>query len=129
MGAPVRSVADAVVAFAGRQGGYGNLLVLNHQRPYSTAYGHLSRFAKGIRRGAHVKQGQIVAYVGATGLATGPHLHFEFRVAGMQKNPLTLKLPTAYPMERRYKGLFAASTRPLAAKLDLLRSTNLAKLD
>ncbi len=128
-GAPVRSVADGVVAFSGRQHGYGNLLVLDHQRPYSTAYGHLSRFAKGIRRGAHVSQGQIVAYVGATGLATGPHLHFEFRVAGVQKNPLTLKLPTSYPLDRRYKTAFVAKAQPLIGKLDLLRSTNLAKLD
>jgi murein DD-endopeptidase MepM/ murein hydrolase activator NlpD len=90
-GTPVRAVADAVVDFVGKQGGYGNLVLLKHQGNYSTAYGHLSRFGKGIKRGSRIGQGQVIGYVGATGLATGPHLHYEFRVAGVQKNPLALK--------------------------------------
>ncbi|MEW5770750.1 MAG: M23 family metallopeptidase [Pseudomonadota bacterium] len=128
-GAPVRAVSDAVVDFAGRQGGYGNLIVLRHKSPYSTAYGHLSRFEKGIRRGARVSQGQIIGYVGATGLASGPHLHYEFRVNNVQQNPLALKLPSSYPLEARYRGQFAAISAPLAGKLKLLRDTNLASLD
>lgn len=128
-GTPVRAVADAVVDFAGRQGGYGNLVLLKHQGNYSTAYGHLSRFGKGLKRGARVSQGQVVGYVGATGLATGPHLHYEFRVAGVQKNPLALKLPTSYPLDPRAKSQFAALSKPLVGRLELLRSTNLASLN
>jgi murein DD-endopeptidase MepM/ murein hydrolase activator NlpD len=122
-------VSDAVVSFAGRQGGDGNLILLQHKSPYSTAYGHLSRFAKGVKRGAKVSQGQVIGYVGSTGLATGPHLHYEFRVNNVQKNPLALKLPSSYPLDSRYRAQFAAAANPLAAQLNLLRSTNLASLD
>jgi murein DD-endopeptidase MepM/ murein hydrolase activator NlpD len=128
-GTPVRAVADAVVDFSGRQGGYGNLVILKHQGVYSTAYGHLSRYGKGIKRGARVNQGQVIGYVGATGLATGPHLHYEFRVAGVQKNPLALKLPTSYPLDARAKAQFAATSGPMLHRLGLLRATNLASLN
>lgn len=128
-GTPVRAVSDSVVSFVGKQGGYGNLIVLNHQAPYSTAYGHLSRFGKGIKRGGKVSQGQVIGYVGATGLASGPHLHYEFRVNGTQRNPLAMKLPTAYPLDSRYRAQFAAHAQPLTARLNLLRNTNLSKLD
>lgn len=128
-GTPIRAISDAVVGFVGKQGGYGNLIVLSHQGPYSSAYGHLSRFGKGIKRGARVNQGQVIGYVGATGLATGPHLHYEFRVNGVQKNPLALKLPTAYPLDARSKGQFAAQAQPLVQRLELLRTTNLASLN
>ena len=128
-GAPVRAVADAKVEFIGRQGGYGNLIVLKHQGAYSTAYGHLSRFGKGLRRGGRVDQGQVIGYVGSTGLATGPHLHYEFRINNVQKNPLALKLPTAYPLDRHAKAQFTAQAQPLVANLELLRHTNLASLD
>ncbi len=128
-GTPVRAVADSVVSFVGKQGGYGNLVVLNHQPPYSTAYGHLSRFGKGIKRGSKVSQGQLIGYVGATGLASGPHLHYEFRINGVQRNPLAMKLPTAYPLDRRYKAEFMSHAKPLSARLNLLRNTNLSKLD
>lgn len=128
-GTPVRAVADAVVDFVGKQGGYGNLILLKHQGNYSTAYGHLSRFGKGVKRGSRIGQGQVIGYVGATGLATGPHLHYEFRVAGVQKNPLALKLPTSYPLDPRAKIHFAAAAKPLLNRLQLLRSTNLASLN
>lgn len=128
-GTPIRAVADAVVSFAGRQGGYGNLIVLDHQGPYSTAYGHLSRFAPSIKRGARVNQGQVIGYVGSTGLASGPHLHYEFRINGEQKNPLTLKLPNAYPLAAQYRSLFASTTQPLAARLDMARNSRTAFLD
>lgn len=128
-GTPVRSVSDATVHFSGRQGGYGNLIILKHQGPYSTAYGHLSRFAKGIRRGARVAQGEIIGYVGMTGLASGPHLHYEFRVNNVQQNPLALRLPSAYPLEARYRSQFAAWAAPLVAQLDRLSGHNVASLD
>lgn len=128
-GTPVRAIADSVVNFVGKQGGYGNLVVLNHQGAYSSAYGHLSRFGKGVKRGARVSQGQIIGYVGATGLATGPHLHYEFRVGGVQKNPLALKLPTSYPLDARAKNQFVAGSRQMVQRLELLRNTNLATLN
>jgi len=128
-GTPVRAVSDAAVMFSGHQGGYGNLIILKHQGPYSTAYGHLSRFAKNLRRGAHIKQGEIIGYVGSTGLATGPHLHYEFRVNNVQRDPLLVRMPAAYPLEARYRRQFAAMAAPLAAQLNQLSGHNLASLD
>jgi murein DD-endopeptidase MepM/ murein hydrolase activator NlpD len=128
-GTPVRAVSDAVVKFAGKQNGYGNLVVLEHMRPYSTAYGHLSRFAPGLRKGARVRQGQVIAYVGMTGLASGPHLHYEFRVNDKQQNPLAMRLPTAYSMEARHKGRFIAESGPLRQRLDMVRGHRLVALD
>ena len=88
-GTPVRSIADGVVTFAGRMGDYGNLIEIQHAGGVSTRYGHLSKFAPGIRRGAAVQQGQYIGDVGASGLATGPHLHFEVRLHGRAVNPRT----------------------------------------
>lgn len=129
IGTKVRAVADGTVAFAGSQRGYGNIVVLQHNGRYSTAYGHLKGFAAGIRKGAKVNQGDTIAYVGMTGMATGPHLHYEFRVAGVQRNPLTVAMPTAFPIAPKYRSDFLAMQKPLAAKLDLLRGTNLASLE
>jgi murein DD-endopeptidase MepM/ murein hydrolase activator NlpD len=129
IGTPVKAVSDGTVAFAGQQHGYGNLVVIQHFGVYSTAYGHLSRFAQGLHRGSHVNQGQVVAYVGMTGLATGPHLHYEFRISGVQKNPLALNLPVAHPLSAQYRVNFAASSHAMTANLDLLRGTNIAALD
>jgi len=128
-GTPVRAVSDATVTFSGRQGGYGNLVILKHQGPYSTAYGHLSRFAKGIRHGSRVSQGEIVGYVGATGLASGPHLHYEFRVNNVQQNPLAVRMPAAYPLEPRYRAQFSAAAAPLVTQIGLLKGHNLTSLD
>jgi murein DD-endopeptidase MepM/ murein hydrolase activator NlpD len=128
-GTPIRAVADGTVSFSGRKGGYGNIVILNHQRPYSTAYGHMSRFAKGMRSGARVSQGDIIGYVGATGLASGPHLHFEFRVDGIQKNPLALNLPTSQSLDGRYRQQFAATAAPLAAQLAQLAGRRVVALD
>jgi murein DD-endopeptidase MepM/ murein hydrolase activator NlpD len=128
-GTPVRAVSDATVSFSGRQGGYGNLVILKHQGQFSTAYGHLSRFAKGIRRGARIEQGEVIGYVGATGLASGPHLHYEFRINNVQQNPLAVRMPAAYPLEARYRAQFAASAAPLATQLDRLSGHNIASRD
>ncbi len=125
-GTPVRAVSDAQVSFSGRQGGYGNLVILKHQGPYSSAYGHLSRFAQGLRRGARVSQGEVIGYVGATGLASGPHLHYEFRVNNQQRNPLAMNLPASYPLDGRYRAQFAAASAPLKAQLDLLSKYTVA---
>jgi murein DD-endopeptidase MepM/ murein hydrolase activator NlpD len=90
-GTPIRASGDGVVDFVGVQNGYGNFVVLKHWSNYSTAYGHMSRFQTGLHRGQKVAQGDVIGYVGATGWATGPHLHYEFRVGGQAVNPMTLK--------------------------------------
>jgi murein DD-endopeptidase MepM/ murein hydrolase activator NlpD len=128
-GTRVRATSDGTIAFVGKQGGYGNLIVLQSQGNFSTAYGHLSAFAKGLRRGSRVNQGDVIGFVGMSGLASGPHLHYEFRVAGVQRNPLSVDLPTAFPIAARYRPQFASNSQPLMVRLELLRGTNLASLD
>jgi murein DD-endopeptidase MepM/ murein hydrolase activator NlpD len=129
-GTRVRATGDGVVEHAGRHsGGYGNLVVLRHQSKYTTWYGHLSSFAKGIRKGARIAQGEVVGYVGATGLATGPHLHYEFRINDVHQNPLRVVLPSAPPIGADLKPAFDAAAAPLAQQLMLLRNTQLSRLD
>jgi murein DD-endopeptidase MepM/ murein hydrolase activator NlpD len=128
-GTRVKATGDGVVEFAGRQGAYGNVVVLRHQSKYTTWYAHLSGFAKGIRKGARIGQGDVIGYVGATGLATGPHLHYEFRINDMHQNPLRVVMPSAPPITPEQKPAFEASARPMAQRLGLLRGTNLARLD
>lgn len=99
-GAPILSTADGVVSFAGWDGGYGNLVKIEHGNGYETRYAHLSRFAKTIRRGRRVKQGETIGYSGATGLATAPHLHYEFRRHGQPVDPRGVRLPAAPPVPR-----------------------------
>jgi murein DD-endopeptidase MepM/ murein hydrolase activator NlpD len=112
-GTPVHAAGDARVSFAGRRGGYGNALVLAHSNSVSTLYGHMSRFAKSIRVGTHVQQGEIIGYVGMTGLATGPHLHYEYLVNGVHKDPQTVQLPGAEPLRADILQKFRALTAPL----------------
>jgi murein DD-endopeptidase MepM/ murein hydrolase activator NlpD len=117
MGTPVRAAGDGRVGYAGPKGGYGNVVEIEHSRSITTVYGHLSRFAKGTRAGAHVTQGQVIAYVGMTGLATGPHLHYEYRINGVFKNPQTVPLPDASPIEARFREDFLAKSAPLLTTL------------
>ena len=118
-GTPVRAAGDGRIRFAGVKGGYGNLVEIEHSRSIVTVYGHLSRFARGTRVGAHVTQGDVIAYVGMTGLATGPHLHYEYRVNGVFKNPQTVVLPGAEPMDARWRADFLAHSAPLLASLEV----------
>lgn len=128
-GARVKAVGDAIVSFAGRKGGYGNLVILRHQNGYETYYAHLNGFANGIRRGASIGQGQIIGYVGATGTATGPHLHYEVRIGGQPRNPVTVKLPGSPPLPVAQRARFHEQTAVWTQRLDQLRGTNLAALD
>jgi murein DD-endopeptidase MepM/ murein hydrolase activator NlpD len=129
VGARVKATGDGTVEFAGRQGGYGNLVVLRHQTQYTTWYGHLSAVAKGMRKGQRVAQGDVIGYVGSTGLATGPHLHYEFRIANVHQNPLNVVMPSAPPITDEQRPVFEAAAAPLSLHLKLLRGTNLARLD
>jgi murein DD-endopeptidase MepM/ murein hydrolase activator NlpD len=118
IGTPVRAAGDGRIQYAGPKGGYGNVVEIEHTRSIVTVYGHLSRFARGIHVGAHVTQGTVIAYVGMTGLATGPHLHYEYRVNGAFKNPQTVSLPDAEPIEASLRPDFEARTAPLLAALE-----------
>jgi murein DD-endopeptidase MepM/ murein hydrolase activator NlpD len=120
IGTPVKATGDGKVAFVGRRGGYGNAIELQHGARYSTLYGHLSRFARGLHRGDHVRQGQIIGYVGMTGLATGPHLHYEFRIDGVHRNPLKVKIPDAAPISAQYKQDFMITSRRFLAQLEAI---------
>ena len=117
MGTPVRAAGDGRVRFAGVKGGYGNVVEIEHSASVVTVYGHLSRFARGTHVGSHVTQGLVIAYVGMTGLATGPHLHYEYRVNGVFKNPQTVSLPGANPIEARWRDDFLTKSAPLLATL------------
>jgi len=128
-GTHVKATADGTVELIGRQGGYGNIITLKHQGRFSTSYAHLSSFARGLRKGTRVQQGDVIGYVGRTGWATGPHLHYEFRVNNEVRNPLTVALPAALPVPAQQLAAFGSVAGPLAAELNLLRNTNLALLE
>jgi murein DD-endopeptidase MepM/ murein hydrolase activator NlpD len=127
-GTPVQVTGDGRVAFAGRQGGYGNVIIVDHGQGNRTLYGHLSRFANGLRQGQSVTQGQVIGYVGATGWATGPHLHYEFQVNGQQRDPLTVALPNAQVPDA-YKRHFREQTAPWVAMLDAMTANQVAQTE
>lgn len=119
-GTPVRATAAGRVASLGWNGGYGQAVTLKHGGTFSTLYGHLSRFHSGLRVGSLVEQGQVIGYVGATGLATGPHLHYELQVNGRHQNPITFKFPGATPLAPEHKQAFLRGAGQLGARLDLI---------
>jgi murein DD-endopeptidase MepM/ murein hydrolase activator NlpD len=121
-GTPVHAAGEGRVSFAGRRGGYGNALILAHSNSVSTLYGHMSRFARTMRVGAHVQQGEIIGYVGMTGLATGPHLHYEYLVNGVHKNPQTVHLPGAEALRAETLQKFRDAAAPLLADLSPLQT-------
>jgi murein DD-endopeptidase MepM/ murein hydrolase activator NlpD len=125
-GTPVRATGDGKVTVVARQNGYGNVVEIRHWGSYSTVYAHLSRFGAGIKPGAQVKQGEIIGYVGQTGWATGPHLHYEFRIDNVQRNPLTIALPNARPLPGSELAAFSAQSASLGAQLALGRGLLLA---
>ena len=125
-GTPIRAAGDGKIIFRGRKGGYGRTVIIQHGGRYSTLYAHMSRFKKGLVAGKRVRQGQIIGYVGSSGRATGPHLHYEFRVNGVHRNPLTIRLPNAAPIKKQYRDRFASVASALIAQLDMHRQTRLA---
>jgi murein DD-endopeptidase MepM/ murein hydrolase activator NlpD len=132
-GTPVVSVGDGEVVLAGWKGGFGNCVKVRHNGIYQTLYGHLRGFARGIRRGKRVKQGQVIGYVGSTGLSTGPHLDFRLTVRGKYVNPLTVNLPAADPVKKAYRDEFRNCDTPartlVQAPLSFRRSIILSRLD
>jgi len=128
-GTRIKATSGGVISFVGTKSGYGNIVVLQHQNGISTVYGHLSRFVSGLRKGMKVSQGEIIGFVGMTGLATGPHLHYELLLRGQHRNPMTIALPAAKPIEAKYSADFAAASAVSNAQLDLLSASNVAALD
>lgn len=127
-GTPIRATANGKVISAGTEGGYGRTAILRHAGRFTTLYAHMNGFAKGIRSGVSVKQGDIIGYVGSTGLATGPHLHYEFRVDGVHKNPLTYKTPKATSIGESALLAFKNTTESLLVELDTIsKNYQLAK--
>ena len=118
-GTPIYAAGDGTVESAGRNGSYGNYVRIRHNSTYKTAYAHMSRFGKGVRKGTRVKQGQVIGYVGTTGRSTGPHLHYEMIVNGRQTNPRSVKLPSGEKLKGKDLEAFAARR----AEIDELRAT------
>lgn len=122
-GTPIKAAGDGKVLLAGRKGGYGNTVILQHGSNYKTLYAHMQGFAKGIRSGSSVRQGQIIGYIGTTGLSTGPHLHYEFQANGRHVDPLAQKGLTADPIPSRDKSKFLKLSQPLLARMDQEKNT------
>ncbi|SAK43690.1 peptidase M23B [Caballeronia hypogeia] len=118
IGTPVHATAQGKVTFVGRQTGYGKVVMLENPPPYSTVYAHLSRFAKGLRNGATVQRGQVIGYVGETGWATGPHLHYEVHVDDVAMDPLTVSLPGDDRLRGEERQRFAKEAESLSAALN-----------
>ncbi len=128
-GTRVKASGDGVVDFVGRKGGYGNAIVLKHDGGISTVYGHLSAFSAGLHKGQQVLQNDIIGYVGMTGLATGPHLHYEFLIAGTHHDPLTVALPMSIPIDAKYQQAFDAMSLDYMAKIEMLNRSQVAAKD
>ncbi|WP_045881073.1 peptidoglycan DD-metalloendopeptidase family protein [Pseudomonas chlororaphis] len=125
-GTPIKAAGDGKVLLAGRRGGYGNTVIIQHGNTYRTLYGHMQGFAKGVKTGGTVKQGQVIGYIGTTGLSTGPHLHYEFQVNGVHVDPLGQKLPMADPIAKAERARFLQQSQPLMARMDQEKATMLA---
>ncbi len=123
-GTRVLAAADGHVIFAGWRNGYGNTVELRHGGGITTLYGHLSGFAAGVRTGARVRQGDPVAFVGATGWATGPHLHYEFKIAGVHQDPMKVALPKATPVPARLKARFDSEATEAGARIAMVRGNS-----
>lgn len=128
-GTPIKSTGDGKITFRGRKGGYGNVIIIQHGQKYSTLYAHMSKFKKGLRTGSRVSQGEIIGYVGQSGLASGAHLHYEFRINGVHRNPLTVALPNSTPIQKKYKSDFMETSKLLLQQLAQLNAVKVASAD
>ncbi|MGQ4581940.1 peptidoglycan DD-metalloendopeptidase family protein [Lysobacter sp. F60174L2] len=127
-GTPIHAAGDARVKFVGWKSGYGRTIVLDHGRGYTTLYAHMSRFGK-YKRGSSIKQGTVIGYVGSSGLATGPHLHYEFRINGVHRNPLTVTMPPPEPLKGAALVAFRAQTAPALARIQQVEKIMYAKVE
>lgn len=128
-GTNVKAAGDGKVIFRGRKNGYGNAVIVQHGGNITTLYAHLSNFARNAPIGSRVRQGQTIGFVGATGLATAPHLHYEYRVNGVHRNPRTVKLPAAQPINDKYRDQFLETAEEALERLERYKQTRLARLN
>jgi murein DD-endopeptidase MepM/ murein hydrolase activator NlpD len=126
-GTPIMATANGVVKFIGEQRGYGNFVEVQHHSGISTAYGHMSRFASGLHKGDKVQQGDVIGYVGSTGWATGPHLHYEFRINSVPKDPLSVDVARSEPLDRTALLEFKRLQSSLDRRLKLASTVSVAK--
>ncbi len=124
-GTPIKATGDGKVVFRGWKRSYGRVVMIQHGHNYQTIYAHMSRFRRNVRAGSHVRQGQVIGYVGQSGLASGPHLHYEFRVNGRPRNPLTVKLPRSMSLPRQQIAVFKQQIAPLMQQLASLRAKSM----
>ncbi|WP_235602981.1 M23 family metallopeptidase [Piscirickettsia litoralis] len=117
-GTPIKATGNGRVKYVGRKGGYGRVIIVQHGPRYTTLYAHLRRYASGIHRGSIVKLGQTIGYVGSSGMSTGPHLHYEFRINGVHRNPITVTLPKARPIAKKYRKDFLNKAQVLLSQLE-----------
>ena len=125
-GTPIKAAGDGKVIFRGVKSGYGRVVILQHGGNITTLYAHMSNFAAKARLGTRVRQGQTIGFVGKTGLVTGVHLHYEYRLNGVHRNPRTVKLPQADPIANEYRQRFLATAAPLLEELEQFKNTQLA---
>ncbi len=123
-GTPIKATGDGRIIYRGTKGNYGKTIILRHGSTYTTLYAHMSKYARGTSTGNRVKQGQTIGYIGSTGMSTGPHLHYEFRVNGVHRNPLKVKLPSAKSLPDAEIPFFQAAIRPLVVQLDAYAREN-----
>lgn len=125
LGTPIKATGDGRIAVIERHSGYGNVIKIKHNRSYVTVYAHMLRFQKGLSKGSYVKKGQVIGYVGQTGLATGPHCHYEFHINRQPKNPTLIDLPRAAPVPAKELAAFQAKSSTLLAQLNLYENANI----
>ena len=125
-GTAIKSTANGKIIHIGKKGGYGNTIIVQHGSRYSTLYAHMSKYRGGLKKGSRVRQGQTIGYIGSSGLATGPHLHYELRVDGSHRDPLRVKLPGADPVNKKYMADFTSKATELIAQIDLVRDVQVA---
>ncbi len=125
-GTPIKAAGEGKIIWRGTKGGYGKCVIVQHGGNITTLYAHMNNYRKGQRVGTRVKQGQVIGYVGKTGLASGPHLHYEFRVNGVHKNPQTVKLPHAAPIAKAERERFFSVAKEALAQLESHKATQLA---
>jgi murein DD-endopeptidase MepM/ murein hydrolase activator NlpD len=126
IGTPIMATGSGRIEFIGRNSGYGNMIKIKHDKTYSSIYGHMLKFQKGLSKGSYVRRGQLIGYVGQTGLASGPHCHYEFHVHGQPKNPTTVNLPRGLAISGRELATFKANSNILLAQLKQFELRNLA---
>jgi murein DD-endopeptidase MepM/ murein hydrolase activator NlpD len=119
IGTPIKATADGIIVRIGRNGGYGNMIKIKHNKKYATIYAHMLKFQRGLSNGKRVKKGQVIGYVGQTGLADGPHCHYEFHANGVAKNPVTITLPHAKPISQSQFAAYHSYSTALLAQLQL----------